>query len=160
MQADNKQKAVIHILKAQLIKQAVIDEAGYKGLLMQWFDVESSKDLDYAQATTFIDDLIKMGGNIKKKPRKKLPPDITQLPSPQILAAIDHLRQDVKWRYPDGYQRWLKKYMGIERPRTMKEAMKIYEGLKAMRSRQQRASEPEATCYKDGYVRGNGRIQW
>jgi len=149
-----------------LIKLAVRDlkipDDKYREILNYRYWQNSCTKLTFDEATDLINFFVSQGFKIQKKRtlKKKLPPDITQLPSPQILAAIGHLRQDVKWRYPDGYQRWLKKYMGIERPRTMKEAMKIYEGLKAMRSRQQRASEPEATCYKDGYVRGNGRIQW
>lgn len=157
---DNKQKAIIHILKAQLIKKCIIDETGYRGLLMQWFDVESSKALDYEQATIFIDDLIKMGGSIKKKPKKKLPPGIIELPSPQILKHIEHLKDDIKWFAHDRGQKFIQKFLKKDRPSTMKEAIRLVECLKAMKERQQKAKEPEAECYRDGCIRGTGRVQW
>jgi hypothetical protein len=144
MKADNKQKALVHICKSQLIAKGVIDEAGYRALLRQWFDAESSRDLDYDQATVFIDELIKMGASIKKKrkSKKKLPPDITQLPSPQQLRMIEHFKQDIRWKFSDGFNRWLKAYLKRDRIVTAKEANAVIEALKGMLARQQNPTHP------------------
>ena len=146
MQINNTQIKLIHIAKSQL----KIDEALYRSMLRRWFDVLSSKELTYAQATTFIDELKKKGFKIKRKNPPKSPfakgglrglkaPNLIQLASPQELILIERLKADIKWQYHDGFGRWLKKYYGFERIKTRKEAQKVIEGLKKMRNR-------EASC--------------
>lgn len=153
--ASNKQKTLIHLA----ISQLGISRTDYETILSEYW-VKSSVDLSFKDAERLINRFIAKGFVIKKKARKKLPPNITQLPSPQILAHIEHLRKDVKWIVYDGYFRLIKKRFGFERPRTMAEAQKIVEMLKSMLARQQRASQPEAECYKDGHIRGKGYYRW
>ena len=65
-----------------------------------------------------------------RRSREKLPENITLLVSRQQLDYIAHLAEDIHWQYPDGFQRWLRNHMGIERIRTSLEASKVIEGLK------------------------------
>lgn len=69
--ANTKQKQLIHILKAQLMKTGVIDEDGYRAMLSRLFDVSSSKELTYNQASDFIDELKKLGAVIVPKGKQK-----------------------------------------------------------------------------------------
>ncbi|MDI6615646.1 MAG: hypothetical protein QME27_02945, partial [Syntrophaceae bacterium] len=48
------------------------------------------------------------------------------------LRMIDALRREVKWRYSDGYERWLSKYLKIDRVRTNLQASRAIEGLKGL----------------------------
>ena len=73
----------------------------------------------------------------RSRRKKKLPSDVPQLPSRQILAKIDHLRGDIIWKYEDGYYRFLDARFKIERIATMKQAIMIVEALKAMLKRQE-----------------------
>jgi hypothetical protein len=65
--SDNKQKALIHICKQQLLQAGALSEQGYRDTLMRNFDVASSTELTYEQATRFIDDLVAMGAVITKR---------------------------------------------------------------------------------------------
>ncbi|MDP3012685.1 MAG: hypothetical protein Q8M92_00490, partial [Candidatus Subteraquimicrobiales bacterium] len=102
--------------------------------------------------------------------RKKTAPNIIQLVSPQQLAKIEHLKADIKWHVHDGYQRWLKKYLKKDRIATSREANNVIEAMKGMRERQQSTTPAppyqggerggDVECYRDGFIRGNGRVQW
>ena len=125
---------IIHVAKNQL----KIDDDLYRSMLRQWFDAASSKELTYEQASTFINELKKKGFKIKRSGRRLRgikSPNLIQLASPQELKLIEHLKQDIRWQYHDGFKRWIKRRFGIERIKTRKEAQKIIEGLKAMRNR-------------------------
>lgn len=162
--SDNKQKGIIHILKAQLIVKGELSEEGYRALLARHYDVESSKDLSYEQATQFINDLKAMGGKIvpKRPARKNLPPTVTELPSPEILRHIEHLKNDIHWFVHDRGSKFIKKFLKKDRPTTMKEAIKLVEVLKSLKARQQKDAAFDAAPppMRDGYVRGKGRIAW
>lgn len=140
MQINSTQIKLIHVAK----KQLKIDEELYRYMLSQLFDVESSKQLTYAQASTFIDELKKKGFKIKKvrgQGSKVKAPNLIQLVSPQELRLIEHLKQDIRWQYHDGFMRWINRRFGIERIKTRKEAQKVIEGLKGMRETQNRKTE-------------------
>lgn len=140
---DNKQKQLIHICKAQLVEKGELDEEGYRDMMERHYGVRSSVYLTYNQAEAFINDMLKLGAVIKPKrrPRRPQAPNVTAMVSPQELAKIEHLKQDIKWRFPDGYDRWIKKYLRKDRITTSKEASKVIEALKAMLQRQNTSIE-------------------
>jgi hypothetical protein len=61
-----KQKQIIHILEHQLVSMGLLDDKGYRLLLMGWFGRESSRDLSHEEASVLIDQLVKMGGVISR----------------------------------------------------------------------------------------------
>ena len=56
--------------------------------------------------------------------------------TPGQRRLIETLAGEIVWREPDGYQRWLGKFMSLERVATAAQAARVIEGLKAMRRRQ------------------------
>jgi hypothetical protein len=63
-----KQNRIIHILEQQLIREELLDEKGYRLLLMELFGKRSSKDLTREEASFLIDRLVNMGGEISWVP--------------------------------------------------------------------------------------------
>lgn len=146
---DSTQIKLIHIA----INQLKIDDETYRSWLGQWFDVYSCKELTYEQASTLIDEFKKMGFKIvrNRRPRRPQAPNMVQMVSPQELAKIKHLKADIKWRFYDGYYRWLKKYLKKDHITTSKEASRVIEALKSMRDRQERQEKFKGVQYcKDG----------
>lgn len=141
-QIDSKQIKLIHVA----ISKLRIEDHVYRQILHDRYGVRTCKDLSYEQASDLIDHFKRMGFRIKKKScslcrprswREKPADNITYLVSQEQLRMIDHLRQDIHWKYHDGYWRWLRNHMGIERIRTSLEASKVIEGLKAILKSQQ-----------------------
>ncbi|MBI5075612.1 MAG: DUF1018 domain-containing protein [Nitrospirae bacterium] len=148
---DSVQIKLLHIAKAKL----KITDADYRALLIKFsptsWDMDpahpSCKAMTYAEASVLIDHLKAKGFRIisrqqsavsSQQKKKPLPPSITQMVTTEQLKMILHLKADIRWRImPDGYERWLKKYMQIERVATMKQGQKVIEALKAMKIRQQ-----------------------
>ena len=129
-----KQIQIIHIAKAKL----KLCNDDYRLMLRSNWDVSSSKNMTYRQAYELIQHMKKCGFRMQhNKPRRKSSPGVTRIPSSQILAYIAHLKEDVNWKYHDGYYRWIKKSFGIEKIKTMAEAIRIVEGLKKMLARQE-----------------------
>lgn len=157
---DSVQVKLVHIAKHKL---GLSDEE-YRSMLMERYPscFGSCKDLSYDEASDLIDHFKKLGFKIitKRYEKKKLPPNVIELPSPQILKHIEHLRDDVRWYAHDRGQKFIQKFLKKNRPSTMREAQKLVEALKAMKVRQQKAHEPDVECYRDGYIRGEGRVQW
>ena len=134
---DKKQIKLIHVA----LNKLRIEDHVYRQILWDRYKVRSSKELDYWQASDLIDHFKRLGFRIKKKscslcrprPWREKPADnITYMVSKEQLKMIEHLRQDINWKYHDGYYRWLRNHMGIERIRTSLEASKVIEGLKAI----------------------------
>ncbi|MFA7465182.1 MAG: hypothetical protein WCY54_09020, partial [Syntrophales bacterium] len=69
--------------------------------------------------------------------RGPVPHNVILLLSPEQLAMINSLRAEIRWRYMDGYERWLKKYMKLSTIRTSLEASRVIEGLKGLLRSQQ-----------------------
>lgn len=185
---DSTQIKLLHIATAKL----KISDEDYRALLIRFsptsWDMDpahpSCKAMTYKEASNLIDHLktkgfriVRRGGiNDARNPgnkgainhaptkKQKLPPSITQLVTNDQLRMILHLKADIRWRImPDGYERWLKKFMGIERPATSKQAQKIIEAMKAMKIRQQREAEIEAQRGQQFYDRPaseGGRHSW
>ncbi|GER92670.1 DUF1018 domain-containing protein [hot springs metagenome] len=154
---DNKQKQLIHICKAQLIEKGELSEESYRDMMERHYGVRSCVYLTYNQAEAFINDMIRLGAEIKRKrrPRRPQAPNITAIVSPQELAKIEHLKADIKWRFHDGYDRWLKKYLKKDRITTSREASKVIEALKGMLARQQRQEKFEGVEYFHDHDRSN-----
>jgi hypothetical protein len=132
---DKKQIKLIHIAKAQL---GLSDEE-YRAILSDRYWVNTCTKLSYHEAHDLIEYFKSLGFKIRKsKKKKKTPPNVIQLVSRQQLALIEHLKEDIYWRIPDGYNRWLKKFLKKERIATSKEANAVIEALKAMRKRQEK----------------------
>jgi transposase len=136
----NKTKALIHVAKSEL----GLADTVYRDILHVRFGKESCKDLTPAQAKDLIKYFKSLGFRVKgqgsqkcnlcvpRHRREKPPENVFYLVSEEQLAKIEHLKQDIKWRVWDGYQRWLEKYFKIERVRLSIEASVVIEGLKGM----------------------------
>lgn len=182
---DSTQIKLLHIAKAKL---KITDEE-YRALLIQFsptsWDMDpahpSCKAMTYKEASALIDHLKKKGFKIIRRgdpdvvaqgqahrpaptKRKPLPPSITQLVTTEQLRMILHLKADIRWRImPDGYERWIKKYMKIERVATAKQAQKVIEALKAMKIRQQNEDAIKAQAGQQFYDRPaseGGNYRW
>jgi hypothetical protein len=137
------QKQLIHIGIAEL----GIDDETYRAMLAG-YGVNTCRDLQYGQASALIDDLKKKGFKIRRKRvrksgdegirRKAAGSNVVYLPTRQQLSMIEHLRADIIWRVHDGYQRWIKKFLGRTYIKTEREAQKVIEALKAMKRGQER----------------------
>lgn len=133
------QSVLIHIAK----KQLGLPEEDYRAMLRNSFNAASSKELSYRQAGALIDEFKRLGFAIKPKakPSRAKAPNLIHMVSPQELAKIEHLTADVQWRFRDGYQRWLRKYLRKDRITTSREASNVIEALKAMAQRRHSAAE-------------------
>lgn len=135
---ERKQIVLIHLAKNQLN----LDDPEYRFILRERFGVQSSKELSYERATELIGYFKRLGFRIRSKrkcsicaPRPKregIPDNVMYLVSPQQLAMIEHLRQDIHWKTWDGYQRWLLKYFGLRQVKLSLEASAVIEGLKGL----------------------------
>jgi hypothetical protein len=141
-QINNNQKTLIHIG----ISELGIDDETYR-LMLAGYGVDTCKNLQYSQASAFIDDLVKKGFRIKRKYRKaqgvrrkvgNKSSNVIFLPTKQQLALIEHLRADILWRVHDGYQRFVTKMLGRAYLKTNIEAQKLIEALKGVLRSQER----------------------
>lgn len=69
-QTTNKQKQIIHILEHQLIQKGLLDDEGYHRLLVGRFGKQSSRDLTREEASSLIEQLLRMGGVISRQPKR------------------------------------------------------------------------------------------
>lgn len=140
---DPKQIQLIHIAQAQL---GLSDEK-YRAIIAGRTNgkKESSRDLSYAEATAVIDYMIRQGFRITSKyvsreqaakraqrRKGKVAGNLVILASFDQLKMINALAAKIQWRFSDGFQRWMKKYMKIDRIKTEDEASAVIEGLKGM----------------------------
>ncbi len=135
------QKSLIHIG----VQELGIDDDTYR-LMLAGYGVDTCKDLQYSQASALIDDLVRKGFKIRGKRNRKdfagssvrrvADSKVVYLPTRQQLSMIEHLRQDIIWRFSDGYQRWVRKFLGRTYIKNEKEAQKVIEALKGMKRRQ------------------------
>jgi hypothetical protein len=155
MNADAKQKQLIHIAKAQ----CGLSDVEYRDLLAGQTKGEktSCSDLSYDEADAVINYFVKtLGFKIKEKYtakeraakkyaerrwRKGRPSNVYCLATHDQLNKISSLAGQIKWRVEDGFHRWMKKYMRINSIKTDDEACKVIEGLKGMLANQQTHKE-------------------
>ena len=123
-----------------------IDDDEYRDLLRDRFGVDTCKKLNHRQASEL---LLALGRALPqppgetRKPRRRQPAprakagaNVRQMITPGQRQLIETLAGEIAWREPDGYQRWLGKFMSLERVATAAQAARVIEGLKAMRRRQ------------------------
>lgn len=146
MKIDPKQIQLIHIARAQL---GLTDE-NYRAIIAGRTQgkKESSRDLTYAEADAVINYMITQGFVIKqkyvtrergawrRKRQRHLPPDVVLLPTIDQMEMIEALAKKITWRFSDGYERWRKKYMKINRIITADQACAVIEGLKGLLAHQ------------------------
>ena len=58
---------------------------------------------------------------------------IITLASPAQHALIDELAGEVAWELEDGFRRWLKRSLGLERVRTQGDAQRVIDGLRGLK---------------------------
>lgn len=142
---DATQIKIIHIAVAQL---GLSDDDYRLILAAQCGGKSSSKDLTYKEAHGLIEYFKTLGFRVKSNRRRcslcrprisrgPVPHNVILLLSPEQLAMINSLRAEIRWRYMDGYERWLKKYMKLSTIRTSLEASRVIEGLKGLLRSQQ-----------------------
>ena len=133
----NKTKALVHIAKAELGLADTI----YRDILHVRYHAESCKKLTPFQADDLMKYFRSLGFRKKRTKcnlctprvkRPKPPENVFYLVSEEQLAKIQHLKEDIKWRHPDGFNLWMRKYFKIERIRLSIEGSVIIEALKHM----------------------------
>lgn len=142
MMIEPKQTQLIHIAKTQ----CGLSDVEYRDLLAGQTKGKktSSSDLTYFEADAVINYFVKTLGfkirargcnplfSLASRARRPLPGNVTALPSPKQLKLIDALGAQVAWKYADGFQRWLAKYIKTDKIRTSAQAQRAIEGLKGM----------------------------
>lgn len=142
MKIDPKQIQLIHIAQAQL----GLDDDAYRAIIAGRTDGKksSSRDLTYDEADAVITYMVRQGFKIKEKfvqgeraaKRRwrsgKRPANVVCLASHDQLNMINTLAGKIHWRVENGFQRWMKKYIKIDRITTDDEASAVIEGLKGM----------------------------
>jgi hypothetical protein len=130
---------LIHIAKAQL----GLSEDDYRQIIgaQTKGKKQSSKELTYFEADGLINYFKTLGFTVKShynRGRKEARiarrggKNVISLPSPEEMGMIEALKAKVHWRFEDGYERWLSKYMRIERVMTAPDAYRVIEGLKKL----------------------------
>lgn len=129
--ADKKQLQLIHIAKTQLN----LNDETYREILEYRYNVSSSKDLTYNQASNFIGFLHEKGFKFKKKvkPLKaKKADNIIELATPQQHRLIEVLKKNIVWKIENGYELYIKKRLKINKVITKTDAFKVINALKGM----------------------------
>jgi hypothetical protein len=129
---DSTQTKIIHIAKAQL----GLSDDDYGLILRSRYGRTSSKFLTFREAHNLIEYLKTLGFRVKPKtakPRRApAPANVVFLASPEQMRMIDALRNEIQWRYNDGYERWLSRYLKIADVQTNLQARRAIEGLKGL----------------------------
>lgn len=148
MKIDPKQIQIIHIAQAQL----GLSDENYRAIIAGRSDGKksSSGDLTYDEASAVIDYMVRMGFRIKAKyvarekaakraqhRKGKVAGNLLVLASHEQLNMVNSLAGKIQWRLEDGFQRWMKKYIKIDRIKTEDEASAVIEGLKGMLANQE-----------------------
>ena len=141
-----QQVRAIHTLKSL----RGLDDDAYRALLRAECGADSCLELDVGQANKVLNAL-----GIDRKPGRRptrrrtpgprvrpepLPPGVVRMATGDQRRLIEELRSEVEWRTENGYERWLKHNLGIERVMASHQAARVIEGLKSMAKRQRRAS--------------------
>ena len=124
-----------------------MDDELYREVLHARYSVSSTRDLTRAQANDFMVWLYN-GENKARSPARSQATKaanaasaapsagettvvrMATLPQRRLIAA---LTSEVCWREEGGYQRWLKKNMGLTRVATSAQAGRVIEGLKGLK---------------------------
>lgn len=129
---NNKQKAILHIAKAQL----GLSEEQYREILKEHGGAESSVQLDDFGFDKVLRFFVKMGFKKKTAGRHGGRP-LPEFSSEGQRKVLYHLMEDLDW-WPSRLIGFVKKMTGKERVEELsgKEAQRVIEALKAMRNRE------------------------
>ena len=138
-----------------------LEDAEYRELLKDW-NVSTCKDLTRRQAS---DLLARLGrplpnppGAKPKTPRRRRianpadapPPEdgdgIIRLATPDQRGLIDELAGEIAWETDDGYVRWLRRSLGLERVRTRADANRTIQGLRGLKAHGHAKSDLSREC--------------
>lgn len=117
-----------------------LDDDTYRGMLRERYGVESCTRLTMAEGHDLINHLY--GGPKPTKRRRvrkpaETPPagdgNVVSLPSPLQQKLIGALANEIEWETEDGYRRWLKRLLGLDRVRSARDASRVIEGLKGLK---------------------------
>jgi phage gp16-like protein len=134
-----KQIQLIHIAAHQLRLSREEYEAAIMGQTKG--RTASSKELTYSEAHDLIEHFKSLGFRIRsrkcgwcapRRDRGKVAPNITYMVSQGQTDMIAALKDQVRWRCADGYERWLSKYAKTDQVRTSLQASRVIEGLKGI----------------------------
>ncbi|MEW6670202.1 MAG: phage protein GemA/Gp16 family protein [Thermodesulfobacteriota bacterium] len=121
-------------------------------MLMERFGVDSSTKLTRVQAALFLKELASRGfkiqgsgaggqgsagagdqgpGKVSRKIRRTAG-NVVRIASREQSDKIAAVAALIRWEVADGYDRWLKKRMGLDRIRTAYDAWRVIEGLKKL----------------------------
>ncbi|OPY15630.1 MAG: hypothetical protein A4E66_00034 [Syntrophus sp. PtaB.Bin001] len=146
---DAKQIQLMHIARTQL----GLSEDDYRLILgaQTKGKKNSSKELTYFEADSVINyfvktlgfkiksNYIKTGGTARRtRWQRSKSGNVVLLPSRDQLEMIDVLVKKIAWKVEDGFSKWLKKYMKIDRIKTADEASNAIEGLKGLLEHQEK----------------------
>jgi len=148
---ESKQIQLIHIQKAQL----GLSEEDYRTIILAQTKnkKDSSKTLTYFEADALITYCSKtLGAKIKsnyirtsgaarrgrwqtandRRSTRQNPGNVFVLPTRDQLNMIDALAGKIVWRVEGGFQLWMKKYLKIDRVKSLEDGQRVIEGLKKM----------------------------
>ena len=130
--------AQIRAIRARQHRLGMADTT-YRRLLAERYGVTSTCDLSLGQASDLLHQLYDdRQGPVRRKPVRKpaAPPSLDQvvrLPTRAQRTLIDQLVGEVAWCSPEGYRRWLRRSLGLERVRSCAEAQRVIRGLKGLK---------------------------
>ena len=136
----NAQKKCIKMAQRRL----GMDDEDYRAMLDAQFGVRSCTRLSRRQAHRLIMHL--HAGKATDKDRTRRPiknpakprqvdadGTVVTLPTPKQYQFLHDLEREVAWDHADGYRRWLKTCLGLEKVRTRNEASQVIQGLKGLK---------------------------
>lgn len=132
-------KAQIRAIKSRQRGMGLDDET-YRGMLRGRYGVESCTRLSIAEAHDLINHLY--GGPKPTKRRRIRKPaetpaagggNVVPLASAPQRKLIEALVNEIAWDTGDGYRRWLKRLLGLDRVRSARDASRVIEGLKGLK---------------------------
>jgi len=118
-----------------LARQLGFDDGQVHDLIFQTTAKKSIKTLSDIEAKQFIDHLIRLGAQVKKrrKPLKELPLNVVELVSQKQVQLIDLLIDQLGWENePDRLKGFARRTIKRDRIITKQDGMKVIEGLKSI----------------------------
>jgi hypothetical protein len=154
---DAKTVRLIHVVLSPL---GLSDEV-YRGVLERRYSAASSKDLTQAQGDDLVHYLRRLTRHKSSSklscdlcmPREKgtsVPADAVYPVSPEQLSMIDRLSAAIKWKRPDGFERWLLRYFGLTDVEWSREASVVINALKRLLKSQHRCGACARSLEKNG----------
>ncbi|MDD5451505.1 MAG: DUF1018 domain-containing protein [Desulfovibrionales bacterium] len=99
---------------------------------------DSIKALSVGEGIEVVNTMIRAGGKVKKKrkPRRKLPPNVVEMVTGEQLEFIRFLEGRLGWQdNPQRLKAFVRRIIKREVVRTKQEGSKVIQGLKSMVSR-------------------------